>query len=110
MWPSFLELLDEVALAGLGVVRVHRRLIADHRGPIDRHQVGRIELAIATSRAATATVRPAGGGVHRGQLVNAARALEVADVVAVRTRPDASSRQVAGAGQLWLPQRYTRSP
>ena len=40
--PDLVDLLADWAATNHDHIRQHRRLIADHRGPIDRHQVGRI--------------------------------------------------------------------
>jgi site-specific recombinase XerD len=40
--PDLVDLLADWATTNQDHIRQHRRLIADHRGPIDRHQVGRI--------------------------------------------------------------------
>jgi site-specific recombinase XerD len=40
--PDLVDLLADWATTNHDHIRRHRRLIADHRGPIDRHQVGRI--------------------------------------------------------------------
>jgi site-specific recombinase XerD len=40
--PDLVDLLADWAATNQDHIRRHRRLIADHRGPIDRHQVGRI--------------------------------------------------------------------
>jgi site-specific recombinase XerD len=40
--PDLVDLLADWATTNQDHIHRHRRLIADHRGPIDRHQVGRI--------------------------------------------------------------------
>jgi len=40
--PDLVDLLADWAATNHDHIHRHRRLIADHRGPIDRHQVGRI--------------------------------------------------------------------
>jgi site-specific recombinase XerD len=40
--PDLVDLLADWAASNQDHIRRHQRLIADHRGPIDRHQVGRI--------------------------------------------------------------------
>jgi site-specific recombinase XerD len=40
--PDLVDLLADWAATNQDHIHRHRRLIADHRGPIDRHQVGRI--------------------------------------------------------------------
>jgi site-specific recombinase XerD len=58
--PQLVELLAAWAADNLESIRRHHRLIADHRGPIDRHLVGRIVRRVA---------RHAGiGHVHPHQL------------------------------------------
>lgn len=57
--PQLVTLAAERAAANLAHIRAHRRLIADHRGPLDRHQIGRIVRRIG---------RRAGVAVHPHQL------------------------------------------
>jgi len=40
--PELVDLLTDWTATNQDHIRRHRRLIADHRGPIDRHQVGRV--------------------------------------------------------------------
>ena len=40
--PDLIQLTTEWTAANLAHIRAHRRLAADHRGPLDRHMIGRI--------------------------------------------------------------------
>jgi site-specific recombinase XerD len=40
--PQLVELLGQWTAANLEHIRAHRRLVADHRGPLNRHTIGRI--------------------------------------------------------------------
>jgi site-specific recombinase XerD len=40
--PQLIELLGQWTAANLEHIRAHRRLVADHRGPLNRHTIGRI--------------------------------------------------------------------
>jgi len=58
--PELVSMLEEWSATNIVHIREHRRLVADHRGPIDRHMVGRIVRRVA---------RAAGiGHVHPHQL------------------------------------------
>ena len=57
--PQLVELLSTGCADNLDAIRRHRRLIADHRGPIDRHGLGRIVRRVG---------RRAGVVVHPHQL------------------------------------------
>jgi site-specific recombinase XerD len=52
--PDLVALLTSWCADNLNHIRSHRRLIADHRGPIDRHQVGRIVRRVARHAGVTA--------------------------------------------------------
>jgi site-specific recombinase XerD len=52
--PDLVALLAGWCADNLDHIRAHRRLIADHRGPIDRHQVGRIVRRVARRAGVTA--------------------------------------------------------
>jgi hypothetical protein len=52
--PDLVALLTGWCADNLDPIRAHRRLIADHRGPIDRHQVGRIVRRVARRVGVTA--------------------------------------------------------
>ena len=52
--PDLVALLVGWCADNLDHIRAHRRLIADHRGPIDRHQVGRIVRRVARRAGVTA--------------------------------------------------------
>ena len=57
--PQLVELLKTWTAGNLAHIRAHCRLIADHRGPLDRHQIGRIVGRLG---------RRAGISVHPHQL------------------------------------------
>jgi site-specific recombinase XerD len=58
--PELVSMLEEWSATNIEHIREHRRLMTDHRGPIDRHMVGRIVKRVA---------RAAGiGHVHPHQL------------------------------------------
>ena len=40
--PELVTLLADWTAASLEHIRRHKRLVADHRGPLDRHVIGRI--------------------------------------------------------------------
>jgi site-specific recombinase XerD len=52
--PDLVALFALWCADNLDRIRAHRRLIADHRGPIDRHQVGRIVRRVARRVGVTA--------------------------------------------------------
>jgi site-specific recombinase XerD len=52
--PDLVALFAGWCADNLDHIRAHRRLIADHRGPIDRHQVGRIVRRVARHTGVTA--------------------------------------------------------
>jgi site-specific recombinase XerD len=45
--PQLTELLAAWTAANLDHIRRHKRLVADHRGPLDRHLIGRIVARVA---------------------------------------------------------------
>jgi site-specific recombinase XerD len=45
--PELVQLLTAWTAASLEHIRRHRRLVADHRGPLDRHVIGRIVARVA---------------------------------------------------------------
>jgi len=45
--PQLVELLAAWTAANLEHIRSHKRLVADHRGPLDRHIIGRIVARVA---------------------------------------------------------------
>jgi site-specific recombinase XerD len=47
--PELVQLAATWTAANLTHIRAHRRLVADHRGPLDRHQIGRIVRRIGRS-------------------------------------------------------------
>jgi site-specific recombinase XerD len=47
--PQLVGLLAEWTAANLETIRRHHRLVADHRGPLDRHLVGRIVKRVGRS-------------------------------------------------------------
>jgi site-specific recombinase XerD len=57
--PDLVTLIAQWTAANLTHVRAHRRLAADHRGPLDRHQIGRIVRRVG---------RRAGVSAHPHQL------------------------------------------
>jgi site-specific recombinase XerD len=57
--PDLIQLTTEWTAANLAHIRAHRRLAADHRGPLDRHMIGRIVRRVG---------RRAGVSVHPHQL------------------------------------------
>ena len=44
--PDLVAMLDDWTTANVDHIRRHRRLVADHRGPLDRHQIWRIVTRI----------------------------------------------------------------
>jgi site-specific recombinase XerD len=47
--PDLVRLLEVWTADCLGHIRAHKRLVADHRGPLDRHSIGRIVRRIGRS-------------------------------------------------------------
>ena len=45
--PDLIQLLAAWTAANLEDIRRHKRLVADHRGPLDRHVIGRIVRRVA---------------------------------------------------------------
>jgi site-specific recombinase XerD len=78
--PDLVALLGRWCADNTDTIRAHRRLIADHRGPLDRHAVGRIVRRIG--RRAGVTVHPhqlrhtlATQAINRGMRLEAIAAL-----------------------------------
>ena len=55
--PELVQLLAAWTAANLEHIRRHKRLVADHRGPLDRHLIGRIVPASAGPPASPACTR-----------------------------------------------------
>jgi site-specific recombinase XerD len=55
--PDLIQLLAAWTAANLDHIRRHKRLVADHRGPLDRHVIGRIVRRVAGA-AGVAGVHP----------------------------------------------------
>ncbi len=79
--PDLVRLLAAWTAANLEHIRRHKRLIADHRGPLDRHQIGRI-VKRAGRRAGVPGVHPhrlrhtlATQAINRGMRLEAIAAL-----------------------------------
>jgi site-specific recombinase XerD len=78
--PQLVELLETWTAGNLAHIRASRRLIADHRGPLDRHQIGRIVRRVG--RRARVSVHPhqlrhtlATQAINRGMRLEAIAAL-----------------------------------
>jgi site-specific recombinase XerD len=78
--PELVQLAAEWTAANLAHIRAHRRLVADHRGPLDRHLIGRIVRR--TGKRAGVSVHPhqlrhtlATQAINRGMRLEAIAAL-----------------------------------
>ena len=79
--PDLVKLLAAWTAANLDHIRRHKRLVADHRGPLDRHQIGRIVKRVGR-RAGVPGVHPhrlrhtlATQAINRGMRLEAIAAL-----------------------------------
>ena len=79
--PQLTELLTAWTAANLDHIRRHKRLVADHRGPLDRHLIGRIVARVARA-AGVSGVHPhrlrhtlATQAINRGMRLEAIAAL-----------------------------------
>jgi integrase len=67
--PELVQLLATWTAASLEHIRRHRRLVADHRGPLDRYVIGRI-VARVVRAAGVPRGAPAPAAAHAGHPVS----------------------------------------